>query len=764
MHKVASIFIVLHTVQYRAFPSWDEPLLKAQYTITLISRSDTVSLSNMPASSEVPHGSNNSPGAQNEWKVTVFEKTPPMSSYLVAFANGQFEYLESSYKSPLSGRIRPLRIYATPDSIHQAQFALEVKEKTLPLYEEVFDVEFPLPKLDTLVAADFDAGAMENWGLITGRTTAFLFDPKKSSLAAKKRVAVVQAHEVAHMWFGDITTMSWWDALWLNEGFATLMGEVIILNKIFPEWRPHSAFINDHLERALQLDAQRSSHPIQVDCPDAAMINQVRYFPFDALSYSKAASMLRMLSQYVGEEKFLKGVSIYLKNHLYANSEPVDLWNGIAEATGLDIARMMDKWVYKIGYPVLTVKEEGGKLHIRQDRFLATGDPTEEENQTVWYIPLTILSTDSSGKSVIDRSIVLDTRQTTISLDTTKPFKLNAGTIGVFRVAYEPERLKLLGQWAAQKNSVFTLEDRMGLVSDAMVLAKAGVGATSGALDLIASLKDETEHLVWESITTQLTMIRKLLWEHPEPVRDAFNAFLQTLYGPLVTKFGYTYLPDESADVRQLRTLAITKAAAAEDPSVIEELKSRFAHFQETGDDSKIPTDLQQVTYATAVKYGGRKEYDTVKQLWRKPPTPSTKISALQGLTSSLDLNIMQDTLKLVLEEVPLQDWMYIFMGLGANRTTRRGVTVFFKENYAEILKRFEGNFSLSYIIKFVFESYTTEEDAQDTERFFKDKDISKYELAYHQALDSIRANAAWLKRSESDIESWLAKQERSKL
>jgi len=442
----------------------------------------------------------------------------------------------------------------------------------------------------------------------------------------------------------------------------------------------------------------------------------------------------------------------------------VDLWNGIAEATGLNIARMMDKWVYKIGYPVLTVKEEGGKLHIRQDRFLATGDPTEEENQTVWYIPLTILSTDSSGKSVIDRRVVLDTRQTTISLDTTKPFKLNVGTIGVFRVAYEPERLKLLGQWAAQKNSVFTLEDRMGLVSDAMVLAKAGVGATSGALDLIASLKDETEHLVWESITTQLTMIRKLLWEHPEPVRDAFNTFLRTLYSPLVRKLGYTYLADESADTRQLRTLAISTAAAAEDPSVVEELKSRFAHFQETGDDSNIPTDLQQVTYATAVKYGGRKEYDTVKQLWRKPPTPSTKISALQGLTSSIDLNIMQDTLKFLLEEVPLQDWMYIFSGLGTNRATRRGVTVFFKENYAEILKRFEGNFSLSYIIKFIFESYTTEEDAQDTEAFFKDKDISKYELAYHQALDSIRANSAWLKRSGSDIESWLAKREHSKL
>jgi aminopeptidase 2 len=301
------------------------------------------------------------------------------------------------------------------------------------------------------VANDFDAGAMENWGLITGRTSVFLFDEKKSDLQAKKRVATVQSHECAHMWFGDIVTMNWWNSLWLNEGFATIAGEVIIIDKVFPEWRVHSEFITHHLERALELDAQRSSHPIEVDCPDANQINQI----FDALSYSKAASMLRMLARYVGEDVFLKGVSIYLKKRLYGNSDPQDLWDGISEAAGVDVGKVMKNWVFEIGFPFLTVTENTDGIHVRQDRFLSTGDATDEENKTIWQIPLSLLSTNANGKTTVDHSIVLSEREIDIKLDTSKPWKLNAGTVGVFRTAYTPERLAKLGEEAARSGSAF---------------------------------------------------------------------------------------------------------------------------------------------------------------------------------------------------------------------------------------------------------------------------------------------------------------------
>ncbi|KAG9085108.1 Aminopeptidase 2 mitochondrial [Ceratobasidium sp. UAMH 11750] len=669
-----------------------------------------------------------------------------------------YYYSSAPHEGKPSGKTRPLRIYATKDIIHQAQFALDVKAKVLPIYEKVFDVEYPLPKLDTLVANDFDAGAMENWGLITGRTSVFLFDEKKSDLLAKKRVATVQSHECAHMWFGDIVTMNWWNSLWLNEGFATIAGEVIIIDKVFPEWRVHSEFITHHLERALELDAQRSSHPIEVECPDANQINQI----FDALSYSKAASMLRMLARYVGEDVFLKGVSIYLKKRLYGNSDPKDLWDGISEAAGVDVGKIMQNWVFEIGFPVLTVTETADGIHVRQDRFLSTGDATDDENKTIWHIPLSLLSTDANGKTSVDHSIVLSERETDIKLDTSKPWKLNAGTVGVFRTAYTPERLVKLGEEAARENSAFGLEDRVGLVSDAMVLARAGYGKTSGGLSVISRLRGETEHLVWEGVASHLNTLEKVWWEQPQETRDTLKAFRRYLFSPLVKKLGYEFAENDAPDVRQLRTLAITQCATANDKSVLDELRSRFAHFNETGDDSKIPADLQRITYRIAVQHGGEKEYEAIKKIAENPPTPSAKIAAMLAMTQAQEKSLTEKTLGYMLTDVKDQDMMYYFAGLSSNRASRRRIAEFLQENYEKLFKRFEGNFSLSYLVKYGFDSFSSEADAQDVENFFKSKDTSKFNLALAQTLDSIRASAKWLNRSKDDVTQWLAEWQKS--
>ncbi|KAG8992227.1 Aminopeptidase 2 mitochondrial [Tulasnella sp. JGI-2019a] len=686
------------------------------------------------------------------WKITKFEKTPLMSTYLVAFANGHFESLESSYKSPLSGKTIPLRMYSTPDIIHQTAFALDVKAKVMPIYEQVFKLEYPLPKLDTLVAHDFDAGAMENWGLITGRTSAFLIDEKKSDLAAKKRVATVVSHECAHLWFGDLVTMAWWDNLWLNEGFATLMGEVIIIDKVFPEWRVDSDFINAHLGRALDLDSVRSSHPIEVPVPDANQINQI----FDALSYSKAGSVLRMLAYYVGEETFLKGVAIYLSKRVYGNSVTTDLWEGIGEASGLDIPKMLDNWILKIGFPVVTVKENEASITVRQDRFLSTGDPSEQDNQTIWHIPLSIKTVDGDGKVSVDRAVVLTEREATIKVDTSKPFKLNSGTTGVYRVAYTPKRITKLGEEAAKAKSAFSLEDRMGLVSDAFILAKAGTSKTSAALSLVNTLRNEKENLVWSTMSSQLGNLKKINWEQSDELRGDIDAFLRHLYKPLVQELGYEYSAQDSPDTIELRTLAISSAAAAKEPSVLAELQSRFKYFQETGDDSKIPADLVKSTYTIAVRHGGRAEYDTIKKVYKNPPTPSAKISAMLAMTATEDPVLIDEMLAFILTDVQIQDTMYFFAGAASNRFARRKLIAFFKENYDKFMKMYEGNFSISYLIKYNFQDLTSDEDAKETAEFFKDKDVSKFNLALAQSLDSIHANAKWLQRSKDDVASWL--------
>lgn len=591
------------------------------------------------------------------WKITKFETTPLMSTYLLAFACGQFAYLSSEHKSKLTGKTVPLRIYATPDQIKQAQFGLDIKKWALPIYEEIFDVPYALPKLDTLVAHDFDAGAMENWGLITGRTTAYLYDPEKSPLSAKKRVADVQCHELAHMWFGDIVTMKWWDNLWLNEAFATLMGELVIPDRIWPEWKPRSQFVDTHLQSALSLDSQRSSHPIEVDCPDANQINQI----FDSISYSKGASVLRMLAGVVGEDKFLKGVSVYLKKHLYGNAETKDLWEGISETSGMDVSKFMANWTLKVGFPVITVKElGGGKLKLTQNRFLSTGDVKPEEDETLWWIPLKVKTTGDATS--VDSEAVLSRRDTEYTVKSDS-FKLNADSIGVYRVAYRPERLAKLGEQA----STFSVEDRVGLVSDAATLARAGYSKTSGSLALINALgATETEYLPWSQINTALAKLSSAWWEQPEATRKAIDKLRAKLVKPIIDRMGYEHGPNDAPDVQELRTLAVSAGAAAEDPDVLAELKRRFQPFLEKGDDSLIPADLQRAIFTNCVKHGGKAEWEKILEVYNKPPNPSTKVDAMASLCATQDAALLDRTFAMIGDGTVKDQDVYMFFVSGA--------------------------------------------------------------------------------------------------
>ncbi|KAH8986246.1 leucyl aminopeptidase [Lactarius hatsudake] len=734
----------------RALPCWDEPLLKATFSVTLVSRKGIVSLSNMPALSgaDAPvfdvHTEALFEGVKDgSWNATRFETTPPMSTYLLAFANGEFVYLESSYKSPLSGKVRPLRIYTTPDVIGQAQYALDIKEKVLPLYEQVFDIEYPLPKLDTLVANDFDAGAMENWGLITGRTTAYLVDPENADFAMKKRTAGTQSHEVAHMWFGNITTMKWWDNLYLNEGTGIVsrlwhapslgtMGGKIILDKIHPEWKVDADFINKHLTAALRLDAKLSSHPIEVAVPDAGQIGQI----FDSLSYSKAASVLRMLSKFVGEEKFLKGVSLYLKKHLYSNTVSRNLWEGIGEATGLDVPRIMDNWVSKMGFPVLTVMETPTGIKVRQDRFLEGGPAKPEDNETIWSVPLGLVTAAAPGQALVDNGALLETREAEFVLDTSKPFKVNADTNGVYHVLYTPTRLATIASEAAKSDSIFSLYDRIGLVHDSFALGKAGYLQLSAALNLVHELRAEKEFLVWDSIDANLDGIIYTWWER-ENVAEQLKVFRRALCSPLVETLGLEYSKDDSADITQLRTLAVAGAAAAGDPATTKVLLNRFAKYI-AGDTSAIPVDLLIVTFSTAVKHNGAPAYDAVLKLFENSKTPSIKVAAIRGLTSSIDQALHARTFDMILSSVRNQDLIYFFRGFSANTEALYALREFFEANYSSINKRLETTFSMKYIIQ--------------------DKDTRKYNQALAQALDGISAKAAFIERSTSDIVTWLEK------
>ncbi|KAJ6487746.1 leucyl aminopeptidase [Mycena sanguinolenta] len=765
------------TAARRAFPSFDEPALKATFAINLVGRSDTVNLSNMPSCSEEPCDPSEElghlfrfpedDGADDDdagfaWKITRFQTTPVMSTYLVAYANGDFRYLETDFCSPLSGRTVPVRIYTTARNLPHAGFALELTARVLPLYEQIFDIEYPLPKLDTLVVDDFDVFAMENWGLITGRASGYLLtDP--SMLRVRKEITALQCHEIAHMWFGNITTMSWWTYLYLNEGFATLIGEAIVADRIYPEWKLGAEFVNEHLNKAFLLDSGLSSHPVEVICPDANKINQI----FDGLSYSKAAAVLRMLSDFVGEDEFLKGVSLYLKEGLYGNRTTSDLWRGVEQATGwkpcstlltltlasdINVTEVMDAWISKPGFPVVTVEETNHGVHLRQSRFLFSGEESEE---TFWVIPLQILSVDSAGQMHVTRNAVMREREQFFALDTSRPFKLNAGSTGYYRVLYSSDRLKTIGVEAAKEISVFSVADRVGLVNDAFALAKADLLKMSDALSLSYALRSDREYHVWVAIASNLASLVSIWWEDWKVV-ELVNSFRRALFTPLVDMLGYQSVPDESSNKALLRTCATAQALDAGDTKVANELTACFTDLLATNDESKVASELMTAIYTAAVRHGGRQEYDTVKALCRRPNNPAYQISAMQGLCAAADVELRDETFRFILSEARDQDIGYFIGGLVQNIKTRRRAVTFFLDNFDEIHERFKDGFGMADLLELTFSSLSTEGDRDQLVTFFKGKDTSKFELRLSQVLDSIEGNCACVRRSTENLVTWL--------
>jgi len=299
------------------------------------------------------------------------------------------------------------------------------------------------------------------------------------------------------------------------------------------------------------------------------------------------------------------------------------------------------------------------------------------------------------------------------------------------------------------------LNDRLGLVYDALALSKAGFAEVSSALTMVEKLKNETEYLVWDSIADSLSGLSSIWWENPEVV-DRILAFRRSLFTPIVDKLGYDFAESDPRDVKLLRKLAVSQAAAGKDPKVLEELKSRFKHFMETGDDTKIPADLQGIIFSTAVKYGGAAEYDAVIAVHDKPKTPMQKIAAMTALGNAQEPDLIDRTFKSIATKARDQDIMYYFAGLAGNVKTRRLLAKYFQDEYDVLYKRFEGNFTLQYLVRYSLDFLSTKEDLEAVEAFFKDKDTSKYNQSLAQTLDTVRAKIAYINRSTDDLSSWL--------
>lgn len=479
----------------RCFPCWDEPAIKATFDICLVVPPKVEALSNMPVKST---------NEVNDLVRYDFETTPVMSTYLVAAVVGEYDYVEDRSTDGVL-----VRVYTPRGKKEQGQFALEVATKVLPYYKDYFNIAYPLPKIDLIAIADFSAGAMENWGLVTYRETCLLVDPENTSAARKQWIALVVGHELAHQWFGNLVTMEWWTHLWLNEGYASFV-EFLCVNHLFPEYDIWTQFVTDMYIRALELDCLKNSHPIEVPVGHPSEIDEI----FDDISYNKGASVIRMLHNYIGDDDFRKGMNLYLTKHQYKNTYTEDLWAALEEASKKPVGTVMSTWIKKMGFPVVTVStqtpatETGATLTLTQSKFCADGSQPEEEH--LWMIPISVST--SQNPNAIATSIVLNTKQTTITIPDVHIndwIKINPGTVGFYRTQYPSDMLARFVP-AIHDKSLPPL-DRLDLLDDLFALVQAGQTSTVEALKLMQAFEQEDNYTVWSSIGNCLSKLSVLL-------------------------------------------------------------------------------------------------------------------------------------------------------------------------------------------------------------------------------------------------------------
>ena len=724
----------------RALPCFDEPALKAEFTVTLIADKGLTCLSNMDVASEQEVESKMTGKKRME---TKFNRSPRMSTYLLAFIVGEL-------KSISTDKFRlPIKVWMTPEQKEEdGKFSLDVAAKTLAFYEKAFQAPFPLPKMDMVAIPDFAAGAMENWGLVTYRVVDLLFDPKTAGASTKERVAEVVQHELAHQWFGNLVTMDFWDGLWLNEGFATWMSWYSC-NEFYPEWKVWQTFVIDTLQGALSLDGLRSSHPIEVPVHRAEDINQI----FDSISYSKGSAVLRMISKYLGEETFIDGVRRYIKKHAWGNTETTDLWAALSEASGKDVPKVMDIWTKKMGYPVITVTEDAkdASITVKQNRFLRTGDVKPEEDETLYPVILGLRTKDG-----VNEDLMLTEREQTFKVDGGLEFyKLNADHSALFRTNYTPERLSKLGE--AASNGLLTVEDRAGMIADAGVLAASGYGSTSGFLSLLESLGTEDQFVVWNEIISRINAIRNTFIFEDDSIKDALKAFQLNLTSTKAHELGWSFSENEDHILSQYKSLMFGSAGLAGDKKIASAAREMFDKYKK-GDYSAIHPNIRSSVFAMAVRDGDESDWQALFDRFGSADTADERNTCLRSLGRAKSPELIKKTLGLALSgDIKTQD---IYMPIGGLGSTPLGIEERWKwltTNWEKINEKLPPTMTmLSSVVSMCCASFTQKGQMKDVEQFFASKDKKGFNRSLEQSLDSISAKSNWLQRDEKNVADWL--------
>ena len=697
----------------RAFPCWDEPDRKAVFAVTLIVDESLTAISNSDVVEETDLG--------NGKREVQFAETMKMSTYLVAFIVGPFELTD-----PVDVDGVPLRVACVPGKRDLADFALEMGAHSLRYFTSYFGLPYPGDKLDLIAIPDFAFGAMENLGAVTFRETALLVDQDNASRIDLERVADVVAHEIAHMWFGDLVTMKWWNGIWLNEAFATFM-ELLCVDAFRPEWKRWVSFGTGRAQ-AFLVDGLASTRPIEfpVGRPEEAE------GMFDVLTYQKGAAVLRMLEQYLGADEFQRGIAAYIKRHSYDNTETTDLWDALEEETGEPARSTMDSWIFQGGYPVVTVTPDAAGVTVTQEQFRYRGD---SDAGPLWQVPL--LTRSGSGEAARHDRVLLTDRSATIASGSGSGWVVvNDGGSGFYRVRYPAEMVAALIAEAGLEPL-----ERFNLVSDTWAMTLAGQTPLRDFVGLIARMSAEDDPDVWAAMLGPLHLVDRFV---PDDVRPSFEAFVRTLVAPAFERIGWTAGPGEDDRTGSLRAALVgALGTLGADADVRGEAARLHAAYLE--DRAAVDADLVAPIISMLARSGGEEEYTTFLQRYRNPETPQEEVRYLYALAEMPHPALVRRTLEMALSEVRIQNAPFVIGYSMSNRVGGAAAWSFVKEQWSTIVERFP-----SKLLPRMLEGITAlvdREVASDVHEFLAEHRLAAGEKLIEQAEERLDINVAFGER-----------------
>ncbi|MEI8190307.1 MAG: M1 family metallopeptidase [candidate division NC10 bacterium] len=713
----------------RAFPCWDEPAFKAIFQVTLLVDEGLCALSNSSVASTRP--------IPERGKVAVtFAPTIPMSTYLLAFVIGRLEATEPAWVDKI-----PIRVWAVPGKRQLGAFALEAAAFSVRFFQDYYGIPYPGEKLDLIAIPDFAFGAMENLGAITFRETALLVDERAATLGERTRVAHVVIHEIAHMWFGDLVTMAWWNGLWLNEAFATLM-EVMAVDAWKPAWGRWDSF-GASRAAAFMTDGLRSSRPIEFEVvapKDAEAM-------FDVLTYEKGGAVLRMLEQYLGPEIFRDGVRRYLAAHQFANAETTDLWKALGEAAGQPIPAIMDGWIYRQGYPLLTVAldEAGQGLRFSQRAFRYLEEEVEGD---CWQVPITY-RVRVDGEIRRGR-LLLGGAEERVPLPGRPDWVVvNEGGHGFYRVRYASP---LLDRLLRAPSEAMAPIERFNLINDAWAATLAGIAPVSEYLELTARFKEETDRHVWMPLLASFGYLSRIL---PPDLRSGFESLVRDRLGMIAVRLGWTSRPDEDDLTRQLRgDILRAMGTLGNDADVQAEARAFYARHDEA--TSSAEPGVLAAAIAILAHAGGEGEYEMFRARFKDAKTPQDEQRYLHALAGFRAPELIRRTLiSTVSGEVRTQDAPLLARDLLVGVHSRAQAWSFVKEHWDEMERLYPSLSGLARMCEGITALATPVLEA-DVRQFFALRTVVLGGKILEQYLEQLRIAVAFREREADGLAMYL--------